>query len=409
MSSASSIASSDEADTPVVQLFSFTPFQSPSPIAGEASLLKHSMLSAKGGVTTATSVLFRPRQDPPSGGWPLLAWVHGTTTGGEKLRAPSLSSTFDGDLTADGSVSGYGEVIQALTDAGFAVVAPDLEGLGAAADVPHPYYDASSLGRSLIAAVRAAHLTDNRLDRQWAAIGHSEGGHGALVAEAYAHEASESTFVGAVAFAPFTSVTAIVNFHGDRAVREPGATLEHVVQQNFNVALIAAGIRAQDSQFDLSRIMGVDLQKIMPALISKGSVGIVTDISRAVEDRTVTNFRGCLPGWDLVPEVRDYLAKNDPALMPEFFPRRPTLILQGGQDISVPDELTTAFVANLAGRAQQVDYRLFSEADHFSILPAAMPDALAFLKQHLMGNGRAIADCHPDILQSHSARKGQFS
>lgn len=365
----------------VIQLRSHAPFPAPPSIDAAASLLVHTMRAAGGGTATATSLLFVPRDDPPPGGWPVIAWVHGTSTGGQPLRAPSLSPTLDGDLTADGAVTGYVEVIRSLVAAGFAVVSPDLEGLGPHADVPHPYFDSSSLGRSLVAGVQAAHLADDRLAPTWAAVGHSEGGHGALVAESFAREAPELSFVTAVAFAPFTSVTGIVGFHGDRALREPEQAIDHVVQQHFNVALIAAGLRAQDPGFDLSSVMGRDLERLMSSVISKGSVAIVTDIKQAVTERTIALFDGTKPGWELVPAVRSYLSTNDLAVMDRFMPLHPTLILQGQHDVSVPESLTSAFIANLGAAAVNIEYRLFASSDHFTIVPDAMSTALAFLSE----------------------------
>lgn len=78
------------------------------------------------------------------------------------------------------------------------MVAPDLEGLGPDAATPYPYYSLSSLARSLIAGVMAARAAEPRLSDRWAAVGHSDGGHGALGVEALAGEAAGLTFVGTV-------------------------------------------------------------------------------------------------------------------------------------------------------------------------------------------------------------------
>lgn len=86
----------------------------------------------------ASALLFIPQGAAPANGWPLVAWVHGTTTVGSEPTAascaPSLSPTLDGCLTADGLPTGWREFIAGLVGAGFAVVAPDLEGLGAVAE-----------------------------------------------------------------------------------------------------------------------------------------------------------------------------------------------------------------------------------------------------------------------------------
>lgn len=356
----------------------------PSPITALADLLTHTMPGVGGSPTRATSLLFVPHGTAPDAGWPLLAWIHGTTTGGAPDRAPSLSATLDGNLTADGYVTGYVDVIDQLTRAGFAVVAPDLEGLGPEAEVPHPYFDAGSLARSVTSAVIAAYQLEPSLAPAWAVVGHSEGGHGALVTERYAEDVADAAFVGTVAFAPLTSVSGIVAYHGDRAIRCPADALDHVVQQNFNVALMAAGLRATHLAFDLSTLMGADLAAVMPALTSKGSVGIVADIADSVRSATIVRYRGFTPDWNLSPIVRGFLERSDPALIPEFSPQQPTLILQGSGDVSVPEHITSSFVRNLSDRAAQIDYRCFPDVDHFEIVPIAMPAALRFLHEQFV-------------------------
>ena len=68
----------------------------------------------------------------------------------------SESATLDRGITADGFVSHYVDEIASLVAAGYAVVAPDLEGLGAEAQrngTPYPYYNLASSGRSVAAGV----------------------------------------------------------------------------------------------------------------------------------------------------------------------------------------------------------------------------------------------------------------
>ncbi|WP_378143899.1 lipase family protein [Cnuibacter sp. UC19_7] len=357
------------------------PFATPHPITASAWVLEHPMRHDDEQVP-ATSLLFVPFGPPPEAGWPLLAWVHGTTTGGAPDRAPSLSETLDGGLTGDGYVTDYVDAIDRMLRSGFAVVAPDLEGLGPTAATPHPYYGADSLARSVNGAVRAARDVEPSLARAWGVIGHSEGGHGSLATESLAHELPDADLVGTVAFAPFTSVTAIVDYHGDQAIRHPEEAFDHVVQQNFNVALIAAGLRALDDGFDFGSVMGVDLAAVMPTLTATGSVGIVSAIADSITRASIRDFRGLRPGWDLVPTVRRFLERNDLAIMPRFRPERPTLILQGDVDVSVPEPITRAFLHNLGPRAQNIAYRCYPGVDHFQIVREGLPAALEFLHHH---------------------------
>lgn len=189
----------------------------PPEFDADARLLVHTMPSITGETARASTLLFVPPGEPPAGGWPVVAWAHGTTTPGQRTCAPSLSPELDGGLTRAGFTSDYAFQIGQFVNAGYAVVAPDFEGLGAVATAPYPYYSAASLARSLIAGVRAARQAEPALSNSWAAVGHSDGGHAVLGVEAHAGEALELTLVGAVALVPYTSIAATAASFGETA------------------------------------------------------------------------------------------------------------------------------------------------------------------------------------------------
>lgn len=160
-----------------------------SPIAGideDIRLLHHTMRGVDGHAFPATTLLLVPRGAPPTGGWPIVAWEHGSTTPRQKTCAPSQTVDLDGGLTRDGFKSDYTWQIGEFIKAGHAFVVPDLEGLGPAATTAYPYYDLSSLARSLAASVVAARAADPRLSDRRAAVGHSDGAHGVPGLEALA-------------------------------------------------------------------------------------------------------------------------------------------------------------------------------------------------------------------------------
>ncbi len=363
-------------------LISSKPFKS-SIINADGQLLIHYMPSIAGGMTRASTLLFVPKKTPPAGGWPIVAWAHGTMTAGQKLIAPSLSPTLDGGLTKDGFISNYVFVIQSLIDAGYAVVAPDLEGLGEIATVPEPYFNIASLARSLIAGTLAARHADTHLSTHLAVVGHSDGGHGVLGVEAIMAEAPGLTLQCTVAYAPYTSIAATVSTLGETASHTPGKVLDYLAEQNFNVALMAVGIQAQHSSYDLNAIMGADLQQLIPVFKTKGSVKIIGAVTQAIKAKTPTAFSGFIPQWSTTPEMSAFLAANDPAVMPGFALRVPTLIVQGTADVFVPEPLDLAFTAKLIAAGDPVTYHTYQGKDHFTIIPAATPEVLTFLAQYL--------------------------
>lgn len=91
-----------------------------------------------------------PKGKAPKGGWPVLAWAHGTT-GVADTCAPS-------EDYVGGPVHVYQQIAATALNAwlarGYAVVAPDYQGLGT--PTLHPYMNAQSQLHTVVDAVRAA-------------------------------------------------------------------------------------------------------------------------------------------------------------------------------------------------------------------------------------------------------------
>lgn len=152
-----------------------------------------------GAPTVVSGAVMVPVGPPPAGGWPIVAFGHGTT-GIDQPCAPSNSD----------SLMGMSGLVAAIVGKGFAVVMPDYEGLGAPG--VHPYTDSRTAGLNMIDAVRALRLTFKNVSNRWMALGHSQGGGAAWAADERARGyAPELDLVGAVALAPAADVTKFVD------------------------------------------------------------------------------------------------------------------------------------------------------------------------------------------------------
>jgi pimeloyl-ACP methyl ester carboxylesterase len=338
------------------------------------------MQSVSGNLTKASTLLFVPEGKAPAGGWPVIAWAHGTTTPGNKLCAPSLTDALDGGLTKDGFNSDYLFEISTLVNAGYAVVAPDLEGLGEVATVPYPYFNAGSLARSLISGVVAAHKVNASLSNEYVAVGHSDGGHAVLGVEAYAKEAPQFEFKGTVAIAPYTSIAAYVKELNQRAAANPEKTNDFRLLQNFNVALMTTGLQVVDPSFKASSVMGPDLEAQLKDFKTRCSVPAIGGLSKAVTAKGET-FDGFMEEWAANPKMAAFLAKNDPAVDPDFHLKKPTFIALGPDDAFVFENTTRALVARLKSDGAPVTYNEYPHTDHFTVIRASQPDIMSFLKQ----------------------------
>ncbi len=132
-------------------------------------------------------------ETPPAGGWPLVAWAHGTVGTADRC-APS------------NDVPGQRTLWEMVLNGGYAVVATDYEGLGTPG--LHPYIVGESEARGVFDSVRAVQNHDGELPgievtSQWITLGHSQGGHAVMhVAERWQDYAPELELIGAVAGAP---------------------------------------------------------------------------------------------------------------------------------------------------------------------------------------------------------------
>ena len=152
-----------------------------------------------GAPTVVSGAVVVPLGAPPAGGWPIVAFGHGTT-GIDESCAPSNSD----------SLMGMSGLVAAIVSKGFAVVMPDYEGLGAPG--VHPYTDSRTAGLNMIDAVRALRLTFRNASNRWMALGHSQGGGAAWAADERARRyAPELDLVGAVALAPAADVSKFVD------------------------------------------------------------------------------------------------------------------------------------------------------------------------------------------------------
>jgi alpha-beta hydrolase superfamily lysophospholipase len=146
-------------------------------------------------LTGQRAMLVVPMKEPPPDGFPLVVWGH-PTKGSADACAPSAQ----GPATIP--------LIDAFVQDGYAVVAPDYEGL--AAEGPHPYLVGASEGRSMLDAARAATQVKGSGVRAGSPVvlwGFSQGGHAAAFAgELAATHAPDVAVKGVAVAAPVTDV-----------------------------------------------------------------------------------------------------------------------------------------------------------------------------------------------------------
>ena len=130
--------------------------------ASAVRILYHSLDADQHDVVTSGVVLI-PAGTAPVGGWPVIAWAHGTS-GVARMCAPSLQK----DVY-------YGEEgLMPMVRAGFAVVASDYHGLGTYGQ--HQYVNKLAQTNDVIYSIPAARKAVPALGKKWVVDGHSQGG-----------------------------------------------------------------------------------------------------------------------------------------------------------------------------------------------------------------------------------------
>ncbi|MCQ8280112.1 lipase family protein [Acetobacteraceae bacterium KSS8] len=241
------------------------------PHAASGTRILYSSLSGVGrqGPAAVSGLLLLPRGAAPAGGWPVVAWAHGTT-GFADVCAPS----WRGRPARDNAY------LDGWLSRGFAIVATDYEGLGTPGD--HPYLLYRSEAHSILDGVRAA-LSDPgaELRNRIILVGQSQGA-GAALGAAWLHPL----------YAPELDIKAAVL---------TGLVTGIATAQTHDKAKIYSDPNRMDPSFAMLRFAGTD-HALHPSADLQGF------LTPKGEQMLGTALHGCL--HDLFAEARKLDLKN---------------------------------------------------------------------------------------------------
>jgi pimeloyl-ACP methyl ester carboxylesterase len=149
-----------------------------------------------------SGVVFLPKGEAPAGGWPVVAWAHGTT-GIADICAPSWRGRSERDVA----------YLNTWLAQGYAIVASDYQGLGTPG--AHPYLATRPEAYSVLDSVRAALAGVPGLANSIVIVGQSQGGAAAFATAGAAPDyAPELMIRGTVATGtPYFSPEATAKFN----------------------------------------------------------------------------------------------------------------------------------------------------------------------------------------------------
>jgi pimeloyl-ACP methyl ester carboxylesterase len=307
----------------------------------------------------------------------VVVWAHGTT-GVADACAPSKDYAKWGDP----------ELVSALLKEGFAVVAPDYEGLDAPGIMP--YYNRSSHAQSVLQALKAAHAINGvMLAKPWAVMGHSQGGHVSLATAQYAADiGADYPLRAVVAFAPGsdlkkTSDAAFASI--DKLLKADDVAQASLIlgYLNFNGAFVALGLQASDPSIDPKSVFGdqfkplIDIARDDPtcrAFAEALSENLINFI-QAGGNRSA--YPALKSNWYTNPKIQAVLNANK---VGEVNLTMPVLVIQGTSDEQVPASVTAELVAGMRARGTIVTSVIVPDGSHNSVVDDKLPDAIAFVK-----------------------------
>jgi Secretory lipase len=313
-----------------------------------------------GAPIAVSGVVVAPDSRPPDGGWPVVAWAHGTT-GVDRRCAPSL----------DFPQSGLEQVpeLDDIVAAGNVVAITDYPGLGTPG--PHPYLVGQSAGRAVLDSIRAARglLGDDAADTT-AIFGHSQGGHAAVWADQLAGTyAPELHVVGVAAMAPPTNLGELLDADKDEAAG--------IVLTGLAIASWSAYYPDADEATIVEPVARPFVHDLGEHCIATTAEGI-TDLPdvTALKLTFLSQDPSTAPGWG------DHVTANAPG---DVSTTIPLLVAQGLSDTIVRPEVTATYVRAQCEAGATIQYDTYPGVGHFEVRTAAAPTVRDWLLARLRG------------------------
>jgi len=329
--------------------------------AARAYRILYSTTDQHNSPAVSTAAVFVPKGEAPPGGWPVIAWAHGTVGLGDDCT-PSAQPRSARD----------NEYLSHWLDQGYVVVGSDYTGLGTPGLMS--YLNSVATAHAIIDSVIAAHHLNLPLSPKWALVGQSQGGAAAVASARWATEFSKGSgldYRGVVATGTPANIDDVVITAGPDMVLPPG--LGPIA--SAYTAYILAGFR--ELRPDINSV----LTPAGLAAADKAETLCTAPLSAAVTGLTPPEFFSA-PLASL-PDMRSALA--DFMGTPIAGYDRPIFLGVGLKDRDVPPSSTLKFADQLKANGQDVALYVYPEDDHSSTVLTSMADSTPFLQAQFAG------------------------
>lgn len=305
-----------------------------------------------------SGALYLPKGDAPKGGWPLIAWAHGTV-GIADACAPSWNGRRDRDNT----------YLNFWLANGYAVVASDYQGLGTPGT--HPYLATRPAAYSNIDIIRAVQNANFPVSKSVVIIGQSQGAGAALATVGYAPQYGPEIDVrGAVLTgAPYFSAEGLAAVQASR----PKDVVDPMLAYNF-LALSMLGLINPEFRLE---------DYVRPSALV---------VAKAVNDTCYGDLRDKVDAAALT--YNKAFKKSPGAVLQAAFKRMeyatlkldvPVFMGISGKDLSTPVRMQMALKKSLCAAGTTVESHFYPRATHGSVVNGSTNDSSVFVEKVFAG------------------------
>ena len=325
---------------------------------GRAVRIAYHSTDVTGQHVVTTGMVLVPAGSPPAGGWPVIAWAHGTS-GVARECAPSLMR--------DAYYGGLGLADMLL--AGFAVVATDYHGLGS--EGPHLYINKGSQARDLLYSVPAARKAVPALGRRWVSDGHSQGGLASWGVAELESQRPDPDYLGAVSVSGAAELYGFLDFIDEH----PAMTLY--------LPWAAAGIKARFAAFQPDSLLTPVIMAQYPSVTDHGCwyAGYATY-------KDTVKHTALQPNWRDNPYVKRWTEENT---LGNIRVTKPLLVITGEADQTVTLAGVRATVMQACRSGSTLLFHSYPGLDHTPAMTESVPEQIAFMRARFAGEPFAAA------------------
>jgi len=305
-----------------------------------------------------SGALYIPEGAAPKGGWPLMAWAHGTVG-----IADTCSPSWDGRQQRDTDYLNY------WLSQGYAVVASDYQGLGTPGT--HPYLATRPSAYSTLDIIRAVQNSEFPVSDSVVLFGQSQGAGAAFASAGFAAQYAAELDIKAVVVTgvPYFNAAALTALQKVR----PKDVIDHKLAYNFLALSMLAMI---DSDFVLADYVADDVLPVAHAVANTCYAELAPLIAKEALTYNKAFKRSPANALELAFKRMEY---------PTVALSMPTFFGIGGKDADTPPRMQQGLVRDSCDAGTPATVHFYPEGDHGSIVLGSTPDSSAFVRAAFSG------------------------